>query len=450
MGHIRCSFVAATLLAFDDTDSPDGMCTTFLATLILKELEDYDLIGLPRLVRLNPNIPWKTRGNAAICLPLGEGRGDATVCGEIDGSPVRSFERGTPVLSSVMLDAAAKVLERVAEFECEKTNPGIVCTNRRPPPRMYWQTVRSVVELADVEACLAECGASWKKYKNGRGIIGAASAASWRPQDRTWEVIAYRDTSLVGTPRAIDPKSVVEMDRRTAHTFNNYDYEMKHVAITPASPCPVLFGIRGDSPEELLEARQMIRGEAPSSWLLFLTNQGTDDHILSRRIHELAPGMSVRISARVVRQASTIEGGHVIIRISDGDEVDAAFYEPSGSLRGVARKLVAGDHVIVFGSVREEPRTINVEKLQIVGLQEMRVKRSNPVCPSCSKRMGSMGAGQGYRCKVCGERMPASAAEAVTVPRGVTTGWYEPPVASRRHLYKPIRRMTRENINNLL
>jgi len=51
-------------VAFDDTDSLESMCTTFLATEMIKALGVYDLIGLPRLVRLNPAVPWKTRGNS--------------------------------------------------------------------------------------------------------------------------------------------------------------------------------------------------------------------------------------------------------------------------------------------------------------------------------------------------------------------------------------------------
>ena len=62
-------------LGVDDTDSLRGMCTTFLATELVRDLREWDLIGYPRLVRLNPNIPWKTRGNGAICLRLGAGRG---------------------------------------------------------------------------------------------------------------------------------------------------------------------------------------------------------------------------------------------------------------------------------------------------------------------------------------------------------------------------------------
>src|SRR3989442_10221594 len=74
-------------LGVDDTDSLRGMCTTFLATELVRALRAWDLIGYPRLVRLNPNIPWKTRGNGAICLRIGWGRGPTFPVGEIDGRP---------------------------------------------------------------------------------------------------------------------------------------------------------------------------------------------------------------------------------------------------------------------------------------------------------------------------------------------------------------------------
>ena len=37
-------------VAVDDTDSMKGNCTTFLATEIIREFQDLDLIGNPRLV----------------------------------------------------------------------------------------------------------------------------------------------------------------------------------------------------------------------------------------------------------------------------------------------------------------------------------------------------------------------------------------------------------------
>src|SRR5881628_1099708 len=82
----RRSEVAMVLwIGVDDTDSLQGMCTTFLAAEIVRDLtDDYDLVGFPRLVRLNPTIPWKTRGNGAICLRFGRGAGPRTWIAELE------------------------------------------------------------------------------------------------------------------------------------------------------------------------------------------------------------------------------------------------------------------------------------------------------------------------------------------------------------------------------
>jgi len=78
----------------DDTDSTKGMCTTYLTSEIMAEFSEVDMIGYPRLVRLNPNIPWKTRGNGAISLRLGKGLGKRFVIGEIAGKRYYGYERG--------------------------------------------------------------------------------------------------------------------------------------------------------------------------------------------------------------------------------------------------------------------------------------------------------------------------------------------------------------------
>lgn len=441
--------VPATMLAFDDTDSPEGMCTTYLTTLVLEELSDLDLLGWPRLVRLNPNVPWKTRGNAAVCLPLGHGEGRGHPCGMLERGEVRWHKRGRPTDPSELLERAAKVVARHARFECHTTNPGLVASVRRPSPSLYWRTVRGVVRLEDVEAELSSAGACWRRFKSGRGVIGASAAMAWRPRDRTWEVIAYRSPDRFGTPRDISVQSVVEMDRATRSTFNNYDPENGHVAIAPGSPCPVLFGIRGDSPPELLRAKDMIRGEPPAKWLVYMSNQGTEDHIVSRRVGQLAPGDSAKVRARVVAAPSTVPGGHVIVRLGDRAEVDAAFYEQSHGMRDAARHLMPGDEVVAYGSVRSSPRSLNVEKLQVLRLSPQVRKAANPMCPECRKRMGSMGSAKGFRCKVCGARAPSEAAEYEPVRRPIRAGWYEPPVSSRRHLHKPLRRMSRGTFNKI-
>ncbi len=59
-------------VGFDDTDSPKGMCTTYLAYKIVNYLkkEKVEFLDFPKLIRFNPNIPWKTRGNGAVGLKI--------------------------------------------------------------------------------------------------------------------------------------------------------------------------------------------------------------------------------------------------------------------------------------------------------------------------------------------------------------------------------------------
>ena len=59
-------------IGIDDTDSPDGMCTTFLASTILNEFKGngIEIVGHPRLIRLNPFARFKTRGNGGVSLKI--------------------------------------------------------------------------------------------------------------------------------------------------------------------------------------------------------------------------------------------------------------------------------------------------------------------------------------------------------------------------------------------
>ena len=59
-------------IGLDDTDSKKGGCTTYIGALLIRRLKRLGLrlAGFPRLIRLNPNCPFKTRGNAAIALRL--------------------------------------------------------------------------------------------------------------------------------------------------------------------------------------------------------------------------------------------------------------------------------------------------------------------------------------------------------------------------------------------
>jgi len=424
-------------IGVDDTDSLRGMCTTFLATEIVRDLtQDFDLIGYPRLVRLNPNIPWKTRGNGAICLRVGHGRGLATTIGEIGGRKIRSYPRGSKeVEASEVVGRIANLVERWSCFDDPTTNPAFVVLSRPPSAKLYWHTVRSVVTIDEASRAIRGLG-TVRSYKNGRGIIGAAAATAWRPGDRTYEILAYREPAAWGTPRIVEPDSVKAMDRAFLTTFNNYDYANRRAVITPRSPCPILLGIRADRPQELEPAMNRVESERPERWLIFESNQGTDDHVTRGRPGD--PFTTVNFDGEVTSAPRTILGGHVIFEV-DREEVTA--YEPSKQFRKVVRLLVPGDKVRVIGAVRGSPKTVNLEKIEILRLAVVTRKFVNPRCPDCGGRMRSRGSGAPYRCTRCGHHEPRNEEVRAEIARGLALGWYEPPVGSRRHLSKPLRRM---------
>lgn len=438
--------MSATYVSFDDTDSLDGMCTTYLATLMIEAMRDFDLIGFPRLVRLNPNVPWKTRGNAAICLAFGKGRGKRFLVGEFGKRKVYAFSDGSGAEPDVLFDVASNLIKKHAHFSCDNTNPGLVVSPRRPGHEMYFETVREIVALEDVLRMLEKTGALIGRFKNGRGVIGAAAAMAWRPRDRTFEVLAYRRPSAIGTKRKIDPESVRRMDKKYRSTFHNIDETSGHLAIAPGSPCPILFGIRGDDPWDLIRAKDMVISEPVDRWLLFLTNQATDAHIVTRRAEDALPMQGIRICGEVFTAPREIVGGHVFFEITDSTgTITCAVYEPSGQMRLAARQLRIGDEIEIFGSVREEPFEINVEKMRLLRRTPKGDKIENPICRMCGKHMKSIGAGAGFRCRKCGTKAKPGAEKRAprTSPK---LGWYEPPVASRRHLYRPVSRIGKKRI----
>ncbi|MGD0056594.1 MAG: tRNA(Ile)(2)-agmatinylcytidine synthase [Methanomassiliicoccales archaeon] len=430
-------------LAFDDTDSTEGMCTTFLATEMVRCFGEYDLIGLPRLVRLNPAVPWKTRGNGAVCLRFGKGAGTRGLIGRIGKDPVYSYTRcRKPADMDVVLQRGEEMLRRWSRVE-EDASPGLVASLRKPRQAIYWSTVRGILEKEAVLSELERIDARTVELAGGRGVIGASAAMAWRPRDRTFEVLAYRDQKRWGQERVVSPETVETLDLRFPSTFNNFDCVSRRAAITPNSPCPILFGIRGGAVEDLPLAMSSIESEPVARWLLFLTNQGTDDHLI-RKWKSLVPNSSYVVEGTVATAPETHKGGHVIFSLDPSrgsGPLDCAAYEPSKRFRDVVRLLAVGDTILVMGELRESPRTLNIEKLRVLSLIEVWEKKSNPVCPTCGKSMKSAGVRQGYRCRRCGSEASDSDALLIRASRGIEMRWYEPPVCSRRHLSKPLKRV---------
>ncbi|RXA20818.1 DUF1743 domain-containing protein [Methanosarcina sp. MSH10X1] len=422
------------IIGIDDTDSNDGMCTTYLGALLLDELQAYGTVEtLPLLIRLNPTIPYKTRGNAAVALKI------RTDCPE----KIRAH-----VVSRI---------EELAHMECEKTNPGTVFILEKDYERLspvlksfLEKAIRDVIEIKEAKNLILEFGISSKGFKNGRGLIGALAACgamlNLETWDHTFEHLAYRQKESWGTPREVEKESFFEADRKTyPGTWDTVDIKNRLVVCVPHSADPVLFGIRGENPAIVTEAAALIRAEPVERFAVYRTNQGTDMHLLSvSSIAYIQDMHSYRLEGVVSGTPRTISGGHVIfpIRDKEGNEIDCAAFEPTKNFRLLIRKLRPGDRVALSGSVSSG--TLNIEKIEVKAIASL-YKEENPECPNCGKHMKSSGQVQGFRCKKCGTH--AASKLTCEVKRDLTTGLYEVPPCARRHLAKPLVREQKSDLN---
>ncbi len=425
-------------IGLDDTDSPEGGCTTHVAAVLVERLMGLgaEFSGYPTLLRLNPNTPWKTRGNAAICLRL-----------IIDES-----------LYPDIRCTVKELVDEYGEFSCDNTNPGIVFLKGEVPDdvKAYSDTVvRSLVEKKLAMALIEKYEMDYLEYKNGRGLIGALAAIGGTLEgDLTYELLTYRAPEKWGTPRKMDDTSIVTMDAALSDcTFNNLDEKGKPL-ITPRGPDPVLYGVRGETPEAVYDAMQMIKPLEPvDRWMICRSNQGTDLHYSDPvKISELEPYNPAVVNGKVDSVPETIEGGHVFFRLRDetGAVVCAAF-EPTGSFRTVVRKLIPGDTVTIYSgvSIHEKELSLNIEKLSLHETASL-VTFIKPKCPECGGSTGSMGIGQGLRCKKCGYRGDELVEEEVEQERDIIPGIYLPDKGAHRHLTKPYERYGREKAIELI
>ena len=415
------------IIGIDDTDSrTEGGCTTYLAAVLIEKLQEYGTFAdYPLLIRLNPNIKYKTRGNGAIALKI-----------EIDDS---------------RLDAAKKiVMDEVADqskLSDENTNPGVVFLNGASESLRYdlksfsGRAIQDILRIDDAKRLIKTHKIDSHEFKNGRGLIGALAAAGIALNgipDHTFELIAYREPgrASAGIPRDVDADSIREADLQTyPRTWDTVDIANDTVVCVPHGNDPVLFGIRGEV-DGVLDAFNCIRSEPAERAVIFRTNQGTDMHLMRAglSIDQVKGGCSYILDGTVCDPPRTIHGGHVIFKIADksGKTIDCAAFEPTKNFRDTVRKLIAGDIVVVCGSVSNE--TVHLEKIKIEHLAAG-YNVTNPVC-TCGRRMKSAGVGQGYRCKQCGGT--SSAPDRALVERDLNTGWYEVPPCARRHIAKPL------------
>ena len=416
---INCLYIG-----LDDTDSPDGMCTTYLASHIINRLKDegIEIIGYPRLIRLNPFARFKTRGNGGVSFKI------------LNDEKVSLAKR-------IVLEE----VERLSMFDCDNTNPGVVFYEGKITREMQdyaFRAIYSFITIDEAEEFGKSVGCEIHKFKKGRGIIGSIAAIALPLEDFTYELLAYRIPENYGTKRKIDVESVYEMDEKTfPDTFENIDYDEGYIAIEPKTPCPVLYGIRSNTPEALEVARNIVKVQEPvEQHCIFKTNQHTDMHIQKAdKIADMKQFGCYEVVGTVKNTPKIIDGGHMFFYISDeSGEIECGAYEPTKNFRKIVSRLIPGDVIRVFGGIGEQ-NTFNIEKFQVLKLNDVEYK--NPIC-ECGKRMTSAGKNKGFKCKKCGNKIKSSEKVPVKIERFLKNNqFYETPVSARRHLSKPLCRM---------
>ena len=415
-------------IGIDDTDSESGGCTTYTATLLFDELQRIGIqpSDFPWLVRLNPNIPWKTRGNGALSLHF-----------NIERSQIPTIERTT-----------LKIVEETSRLQTKRSDPAVVFLEgpvHKSVREFSRAALHDVLSIVQARRVARDAGVRVRLLKGSRGLIGslAAIGASLDTVEHTFEIIAYRTPANLGTARRVDLNSVRQMDsKHDTRTFHNLDPENGRILICPHGPDPVLLGIRGNSPADVREAFSRVRiNELIERTMIFRTNQGTEAHLTKeRQIVNLGAYQSAILTGRVETLPRTLRGGHVIFDLSDETgSVKCAAYAPTRSLRMAARDLLPGDRVRVFGGIRrmKDGLTLNLEKIQVISLVEKYLEL-NPICTLCGSRCESMGRSQGFRCKRCGLRDNSLAKTSILSQRKIQIATYLPAVGARRHLARPI------------
>jgi len=413
-------------VGFDDTDSPKGMCTTFLAYKIVNLLQKQktEFLDFPRLIRFNPNIPWKTRGNGAVSFKIKTK----------DPSKTKNQIKNLVLKYSDVKNGA---------------NPGLVFFENDYIPSEFvsfsnlalWQ----LINRSNAKKFAKKNNLEVFYQGNGQGLIGAIGAIGYSFHDHTLELLSYRKKPKFGKARKLSTKSVKTMQEKTfPYTFNSFDSKKGRILITPHGPDPVFYGVRGENIDSLIRATKILKSdEKLDGYMIFKSNQGTADHLKNElNLENMKPYASGRITGTVANSPKIVKGGHVFFKIlSKNHEFWCAVYKPTG-ISTDASNLITGDEICVGGGVRKAsknfPRTINLEFLDIINLKK-NIVQSNPLCKKCNKRMKSKGYNQGFECIRCGNKY--SKKVTIEIPRKIKKQLYLPKVSAHRHLTRPLQRI---------
>ena len=417
-------------IGIDDTDSPKGMCTTFLSYKIVKFLEKQkaEFVDYPSLIRFNPNIPWKTRGNGAVRLTI----------------KTRNPNK-----------IKKEIIQFIKNYSDTKNgaNPGLVFFQDQSIPQSFHKFSRlalwKLISRKTAKDFISNNKIDSFYLGNGQGLVGAIGAIGYKFSDHTFELLCYRKKSQFGKKRIINEHSVKKMQSNTfPETYNSFDNENDRVLITPHGPDPVFYGIRGESVKSVVLASTMVdTDEKLDGYMVFKSNQGTADHLKNElQVNDLKPYTSGFLVGKVCSKPVTEQGGHVFFSIQVGDrKIRCGVYKQT-KITKTAQDLIPGDKIRLGGGIRKASknyeRVLNVEFLDVIKL-EKNILLTNPTCKTCNKKMKSKGNRQGFECFRCGNK--SFSKSSLEIPRKIQRKLYLPAISAHRHLTRPYQRLKKRN-----
>ena len=417
-------------IGIDDTDSPKGMCTTFLSYKIVKFLEKQkaEFVDYPSLIRFNPNIPWKTRGNGAVRLTI----------------KTRNPNK-----------IKKEIIQFIKNYSDTKNgaNPGLVFFQDQSIPQSFHKFSRlalwKLISRKTAKDFISNNKIDSFYLGNGQGLVGAIGAIGYKFSDHTFELLCYRKKSQFGKKRIINKHSVEKMQSNTfPETYNSFDNENDRVLITPHGPDPVFYGIRGESVKSVVLASTMVdTDEKLDGYMVFKSNQGTADHLKNElQVNDLKPYTSGFLVGKVCSKPITEQGGHVFFSIQMGDKKIRCGVYKQTKITKTAQDLIPGDKIRLGGGIRKASknyeRVLNVEFLDVIKL-EKNILLTNPTCKTCNKKMKSKGNRQGFECFRCGNK--SFSKSSLEIPRKIQCKLYLPAISAHRHLTRPYQRLKKRN-----
>ena len=444
--HIATVSLVTLSVGLDSTDSREsGGCTTYSAVRLMRkitrlvetELQFTIRWKLPILVRLNPNVPWKTRGNGAIAIHMeivvtneDESRSDqhrSRLVATIRRTVQTFFARDRSIMSE---SRPGWVLAHTEDVNSEPffTNTYELALHTIVP----WETL--IPELDNSRAVV--------QYYGQNALVGAVAALGAVPKEYwSFELLTYRKSNDIS--RIVDENLICKLDEEYyPRLFNNceQDGRSSRCIAVPKGPDAVVFGLRGYDPELMLSLVSRLRSSSVESYSLFVSNQHTGEHWDVAQ-KALIPYHVVRSKATVSGTPTILKGGHVLLPVllaEQGIETELIAFKRSGAVVSLLRKLLKGDQIEFVGGVFPDPGdqsrlTIELEGLRAISLVPKQRRRYRE-CPNCNGLLTSAGRGKGVKCRKCSFKSDEPLFEIEVQPRLLPLSWQLPTGDNIRHL----------------